>query len=554
MHTPTHTPSFTRLHRMRRLALVTTTASTLLVACGGGGGGSSSGNASTAPDSSASTATTTAFPYGVALGSPTALVAASTAVGGSVGSAVNAAMAPQQGMASSLAEAVASGSLSLTGNALLSVSTLFDTSAPGQASCYGPAVGYVNHDDSSGSSGTLPAAAVAIWADSDNSSTPVPCAAAQLNARTQGLSAQTSQAMLLLGGLRLLLAADPTLTMPSAGASLDMLSRASSLLSPLLSGVTVNAASIAVNADASEYSYRLVLTRGSGASAQSIELNLLHTPNDVDTRFAGVLQMTLGYLSADASLGCNDQRDNGLSLYKVARLTTLGYNRQDNLLSLRARTGQYCGNPTLGSASHLNALAATTMSGELDPTVFLAGSTRGGTLGWRQGFARMSSDVVLSDLSSDFVYAWQDQPSGTSHARLFAGHSALDANTRTRSLALFHGYTDDITITDGTMRGMLCNAAGPGSTHTIVPRFQYQAMSLGPSASSWTLGTSNIRYAPTNNCNASATMRFDLDGNGAVSASEGSNFSNELHGLSVSSTDVQDELLLMGLLNNVLLP
>jgi hypothetical protein len=560
MHTPHASLPLSRrpAHALRRLALLTATASALLAACGGGGGGGSSSSTSptTSPDTtSTATAVAASFPYGVALGSPTALVQSSSVVTGSTLASLglSTTMAPQQALASGLSDAVASGRLSLTGNALVSVSELFDTSLPGQASCYGPAVAYLNHDDAPGSNGTLAAGTVAMWADSDNSATPVPCAAAQLNARTQVLSAQTRQAMLLLGGLRLIVASDSSLSSLTAGTSIDLLSRISPVLSTLLSGVTVNAASVSVNADASEYSYRLVLTRGSGASAQSIELNLLHTPADTDTHFAGVLQITLGYLSTDASLGCSDQRDSA-SRYKVARLSTLGYNRQDNLLSLRARTGVYCGNPALSASSHLQELAATTLSGELDPAVFVNGSTRGSTLGWRQGFARLSSDVALSDLSSDFVYAWQDQPlGGASHARLFAGHSTQDATTQTRTLALFHGYTDDISTTDGTLQGMVCNDGGPGSMHTMNALFQYQQLTLGASASHWTLGTSAIRYAPTNSCNASATMSFDLNGTGGVISGEGASFSNTLHGLSGGSLDVQDELIQQGFWSPTLL-
>jgi len=554
MHTRPHSIHFARHARhLGRLALLATITSALLTACGGGGGGGSSSTPSTNTDTSTAYVVTAGFPYGVALGSPAALVQSSTVVTGSdiANFGVSATMTPQQALASGLSDAVASGRLSLTGNALVSVSELFDTTPPGQASCYSPAVAYLNHDDAPGSNGTLAAGGVAMWANTDNSA--VPCAAAQLNARTQAMSAQTRQAMLLLGGLRLIIASDSQLNVLKSGSTVDVLGRASVLLSPLLSGVTVNAASVSVNADATEYAYRLVFSRGSGASAQTLELNLLHTPNDADTRFAGVLQITLGYLSTDASLGCTDQLDNA-SRYKVARLTTLGYNRQDNLLSLRARTGQYCGNPTLGGSSHLEELAATTMSGELDPSVFINGSTRGNALGWRQGFARLSSDVVLSTLTSDFVYAWQDQPlGGTSHARMFAGHSTLDTNTQVRTLALFHGDTDDISVADGTLQGLICNAGGPGSMHSMMPLFQYQQLTLGQSANSWTLDASNIRYAPTNSCNASASMSFDLAGNGSVTSGEGASFNHELHGLTNGSLDVQEELIQQGFWSPTLL-
>jgi len=87
----------------------------------------------------------------------------------------------------------------------------------------------------------------------------------------------------------------------------------------------------------------------------------------------------------------------------------------------------------------------------------------------------------------------------------------------------------------------------------MMPLFQYQQLTLGQSASSWTLGTSNIRYAPTNSCNASASMSFDLAGNGSVTSGEGASFNHELHGLTNGSQDVQEELIGQGFWSPTLL-
>lgn len=550
-------PIFRPAAKLRGLALASLAISALLSACGGGGGG---GGSSTALNDNASSAGSTtsaaAFPFGMALASPTGLQDSSAIVSGGMGIVdlgLSTAKTLSQGVLSSQADALAAGRLTLSGSALLSVGALFDTSVRSHASCDSPSVAYLNHDDAPGTNGTLPSGDVAMWIDSDSSSPTVPCSVAELNAQLQAPSAQTQQAILLLAGMRQLIAADHSLQMPAAGATLDMSSRVTPVISALLTGVSVQAATVKLNADASEYSYRIVLTRGSGASAQSLDMTLLHTPAETDTRYAGVLQLTLGYLSTDASIGCTDLQD-GSGRYKVARLISLGYNRQDQWLSLRARAGQYCGNPTVSGASHMGQLAALTLSGEIDPAVFLTGSTRGGTLGWRQGFVRMTQDVVMSSLTSDFIYAWQDRPlGGTSHARMFAGHSTLDSGTQMRTLDIFHGYTDDITHTDGTLRGMICNAAGPGAASTIQPLFQYQSLSLGASGSQWALGVSNIHYAPTNSCQSGSGMRFDANGDGTLGGSEGTSFTPDLRGPTGGSVDVQDELQLMGFLPPILL-
>lgn len=546
--------------RWRRWAIGSAVAALMLSACGGGGGGGGSDPTDAGVQSGSSGATSPVpFPLGVALASPASLADASAVVSGSTGVVdlgLQTSATPLLNVLSSQADALATGRLGLSGSGLISVSALFDTSAASHAACYSPAVAYQNHDDAPGSSGTLPAGRVGMWQDSDTASSPAqPCSVAELNAQTRALSDRTNQALILMAGMRYLLASNSAFQMPTAGNTIDITPRASGLLSSLLGGITIQSASVSLNSMGSEFSYRLVLTRGSGASGQSLEINLLHTPAETDTRFAGVLQMTMGYLSTDASTGCSDQLDGSTGRYKVARLTTVGYNRQDQWLSLRVRSGQYCGNASLASSGHAGDLASLTMSGELNPAVFVNGSTRGATLGWRQGFVRMSADIVLSTLNSDFIYAWQDQPlGGTSHARMFAGHSVLDTGTKVRTMDIHHGYTDDITVSDGTLRGMVCNAAGgPGSTQTMQQLFQTQSMSLGGSASSWALTASHLRYAPTNSCNASGGMLFDVNGDGSLSSGEGSGVVHDLSAPGGGRIDVQDEIIERGFLPPILL-
>lgn len=559
MHTPFRTrhPSFSLPQGAirRGLACAYLVATSLLSACGGGGGGSGGDVSPAAGSLNAGSATTSLwpFPIGMSVGSPAALANSSALISGGMGLdnlGLRTTMTTQQAVVASQADAVATGRLGLGGSGLVNVAALFDTAARDHAACYGQTVAYLNHDNASGANGTLPLGEVAIWRDTDPSTSQA-CAAAELAAQTQGVSAQAHQATLLMAALRQAVATDANVPLPTAGSSVDLGNKASTLLTPLLSGATVHAASVALNGDGSEYTYRLVLQRGNGASAQTLEITVLHTPADTDAHYAGVLRLALSYLSTDASIGCADQMDSS-ARYKVARLISLGYNRQDQWLSLRLRSGQYCGNGS-SNTNQFEELAATAMSGELDPAVFLASNLRGSTPGWRQGFMRMANDVLVSAQTSDFAYAWQDLPlSGLSRARLFAGHGTLDTSTQARTLALFHGYTDDISTTDGTMRGMICNWSGPGATKTVQNAYQYQQLTLGSSATAWTLGSSRVHYAPTNSCSASSTMRFDANGDGSLGGSEGQSFGSEL-AVPSGSNDVHDELIQQGYLSPVLL-
>jgi hypothetical protein len=526
-------PQHPLLYRLRD-ALIVMGVIAVLSSCGGGGGGGSSSSSSSTTTVSASAVTTVggAFPVGLAMGLPTALSASSGVISG-MSDLISPATSyvPEQAVLSSQTDAVVYGRSTLLATGAFSDSALFTTSTRAHASCYGPAVAYTTHDDN-GSSGTLSAGEVGLW---QSISSGVPCAAAELRTYWAGQGQQTQQSLLLLAAMRRLISSNSSLAMPAGGQTVSVSSQLSSLLSSLSSAASVSVATISASTDGTEYTYRIVLTRGSGASAQSLEIALIHNPLDSDTHYGGTLQITLGYLSTDSSItgtqGCTDQKDSS-NRYKLARISTLNYARDGAQLTLRQRQGQYCGNPTLPGTSHINELATTTNLEELDPTVYLSGSTQGGTLGWRQGFTALSMDVDLSTLGSSFIMAWQDSPqNGTGQARILAGQSDLSSGTR--SVLLAHGYTPDLADTSNTdyseLHGMVCNWSGPGATQTLHTAFQYQSMSLGSSASDWTLGTSNISYAPTNSCTSSSTMRYDVDASGVIDSGEGASVSSGLY-------------------------
>jgi hypothetical protein len=459
---------------------------------------------------------------------------------------------PAPALASARVDAVANGRITLAASGWVNTSVLFDTTLAADASCWSPAVAYTHHDDDA-STGTLAAGEVGLWKDQDPTDPQGACAATQVSTRLASVSGQAQQALLLLAALRWRVASDSALGMPNTGQSTDLTATAGSLLQGVLPGISVSAASVSVSDDGSQQRYRIVLTQGSGASAQSLELALEHTPADTDTHYAGALQVAHSYLSSDGSLGCSDQRD-GAGRYKLARLLTVGYNRQDEWLSLRARSGLYCGNGSAMSASQVADLGSLTLSGELDPAVYLSGSTRNGISGWRRHFLRWSSDHLMSAQTSDFMLAWQDLPqAGAGHARLLAGHATLNTSTATRSLMLASGHTDDISVTDGALLGIVCNVRGPGANATVHVGFQWQQANLGPAASGWQLGSSQRRYAPTNACAASANMRFDADGDGVLGATEGMSTTPDLATPSQYGLDAQDELNVRGFQSPVLL-
>jgi hypothetical protein len=388
MHTPilTHrdkavprADALSRIARPGRWLAGGVLAGLLLAACGGGGGGGGSDGG--APTGSTVSSSGVPFPIGMTLASPAALAASTSVVSGGLGIVelgIGASTTPLQSVMSSQVDALATGRLNLAGSHLLTLSALFDTSPRSHAACQGPEVAYQNHDDAPGGNGTLARGAVAMWSDTETSSASLPCGVAELNAQTQGLSAQTNQAMLLMAALRYAIVATG-IQMPTPGQTVNLATGASSLFTSLLGGISIESASVALNSIGSEYTYRLALAQGSDATAQTLDITLLHTPAETDIRYAGVLQMTQSYLGTDASIGCGDQVDSA-SRYKVARLTSVGYNRQDQWMSLRVRSGQYCGHPGNSSTAHAGQIATLTTSG-----VDLEGAARRRGAGRDQG-------------------------------------------------------------------------------------------------------------------------------------------------------------------------
>lgn len=521
---PPHSPLSVRHNTLLARTLSALAAAALASCGGGGGGGSSTDSGTTAPSTTVSVGA--GFPLAVSVQSPTALSGGTLAYVSGTNSVT----------------AVAEGSQSLN-SSLVTVAGLFGTATLSHANCYGPTVAYANHDDST-TSGTLSVGDVAMWTDDDTHTTGSPaCSVAELDTQLGPIATQTQQSLLLTAAMRRTAATTGSGALPDPGASRDLTTQMAAQLAGLLGGVTVQSATISALSDASQYSYRLVLQRGSGSSAETLEVVLLHTPNDTSERFAGVLQLTHSRLTASSTYGCTDTVDGGTSLYKVAHVTSLGYNRYDDALSTRLRSAQFCGGAANGSTSHFADVSTVTESGEMDTTVFLdASGLRRAVKGWKRELVRYSADVNLSAFTGDYLHAWQNTPQET-NSRVFLVHGGLSGNTR--SALVFHAFGGDLSLSDGTLSGMYCNWAGPGASHaSVTAAFQSQSLSLG--AGSWSRLSSAIHYAPTNSCGASGSMSYDANGDGTRGSTEGAGTSSGLDLPTGGRTDVQSEAIERG--------
>lgn len=550
----------------------------VLSACGGTGK-KSRGNDSPSEETPVID-TTTAFPTGVAVASPTALSDSSSLVAAQTlsvpwstrladwGSSVWQALetgdtarlgrlasallpmaqawaaptkVPEGAVIASKIEAVAAGTLTLAG-AGLNLNDLFNTQV-NNAQCFGPTVAYEEHDDGpSGSNGVLPSGDLGMWTEFEGN-TSEPCATAQIDARLQGVKEQYQQGMLLMAALRRIIGTTTGLGLPDAGVTLNATTAFSSAISTAAPGVTLDSATVSLDDTGAIYTYRMVVQKGSGDTLQRAEIVIRHQPTATDTVFSGILQITASQLSSDMAFGCSDEMDG--SLYRVATATTVRYDRDGSALDFSARSANYCGHPTSDN-DYLGGIATVDVNGELDLSVSLeGGSTRNAVNGWRGNASRFAGSLDTDTQTGNFLYVWQ-AGNLDDFGRAFAVQSSYNSSDESRTLDAYYAYTDAIAATDGSLLGMICNWAGPGNQHQPVDLFQSQSVRLGGSASAWAVsGTSHIAYAPTVSCDASATMRFDVNADSTLETGEGSSFTHALDTLSTAA-DVPGELAVRG--------
>jgi hypothetical protein len=547
-------------------------AALALVACGGG----DSNTASTAPASGTTVSAAATFPSGMAVGSPGELASSATLLSAAppdglrlavdftraawaaisqrdartLGRLAAALLPLGQAHASTVAlpgikadavlmDRLLSGDTSVTPASVLSLEGLLGGSE--NASCYGPGIAYASHQDATPpmpASGSLPGGDLGLWKATEGATQP--CVIAQLNARVAGVKGRSRQGLLLMAVMRLAVARSG-LAMPAPGASVDLVAPLETALAavPEFSIVDVAAATLALGAGGT-YTYRLVLTLGSGASAKTGEIILRHTPGASDTVYSGVMQVAGFRLSSDAAFGCTDEMDASTGRFKVAQVSTLKYSRDGNAIAFGSRDGLYCGHAaSTGSADHGAEVASLTADGQLNPAVKIAGTTRAASTGWRGSFTRFAGSYDKDTVAGNFLSAWQ-AGTGDGKSRAMAAHADYNSATEARSLNGYFAFADDVGSSDGSLLGMVCNWAGPGNDHAPVLRFQSQSATLSASATEYALGASKITYAPTRSC-SSTTTAYDADASGSIGSSEGVGVVADLDAPGGTST-VQQEI------------
>jgi hypothetical protein len=547
----------------------------VLVGCGGGGGTSSTSSVSA----------TDAYPTGLAVASPTAVVSSSSPVVAKLDLPFKQRVgdwwehlldAVNKGDAHQLAQVLNPFIPIATANAApakvlesQNVSNYIQKVVRGEstpdatilplngffksytsATCYGPKVAYLQHNDGTdvtppGAIGPeLPGGDVGMWLDRNgDQTTGTPCAAAQLNALMDPIKSRANASLMLGARMVALAASGPGL--PAANTSGSLTTSFQSFIDGILPSGTradVTLAEITNNgSDKFTYQWRVKFTKA--PKEMWLLVNLTH--QKTSSGYEGLLQ----YATSD--LGANTQATAQCATSKkLAVVGTMRYNKSSSTqLDFSAREAPYCITASSDLVTDFASWVSVDSNKELDNTK----TTNTDSKGWHQdggGFKRFAASFNPDTGAGNYLFAWQ-AGIGDPNSRMFAVNSAYNSSSEARTLKAFFGFAPNMAATSNQSQlgELICNWAGPGNNKTVGhKKFQSQLLSLTSTATDWSFPTdvatdSKIKFAPTNNCNSTGTMNFDVDASGILAANEGANVTNSLDEvLTGTNASVFDEI------------
>jgi hypothetical protein len=548
-------------------------ACALLVACGGGSN----------DDAVSSVKATDVYPSGVALASPTAVIAGSSTVVASAnlplmqrlgdwwdslkdatqsGNAPRLARAVQPLLPIGAAHAAPARTLESLHVADYIARVLAGTATPTAANlplegffrsytaagCYGPRVAYALHDDSSTDpkqSGGLPGGDVGMWLDRNgNQTNGTPCAAAQLDALMSPVKSRANASLML--GARMVALALAGSGLPATATSKSLTTEFQTFMNGVMpSGTTADVTLAGITNNGSDsYTYQWRVSFTGGEQTRWLVVKLIHTKTS--TGFEGLLQYGSSDLNQAASSNCSGDVTADIGTLKYTKVSSTGE------IQFSSREAPYCVTNPDELVTDFSTFIALEGDGELDPTK----TTSGHANGWDSqgsGFKRFAANFNASTGAGNYLFAWQ-AGIGDSHSRMFAVNGSYNSTTEQRDLKAFFGFAPNMATTTnpGHLGALICNWAGPGNTHSPSHnRFQSQALKLTFSATDWEFHTdaatsSKIRFAPTNSCTLAggSTMTYgqDLDQDNVLDAGEVESATTALDTLTGSNTTVFGEI------------
>ncbi len=484
------------------LAMIATLCA--LAACGGGSAssttdstdGTTDGTTTTsAPDSTADT-----VPVDLAVSSPTAVTSASSSLSAK-------AAKPGDFDSADYKEKIETAEQFVLGTGECAFTLQMDT--PTRPDCYGPTLNVCNHPNATTSDQDcgmpqgnglnnesddvqLPQGDLGIWSATEDDQA---CAAAQMNYLVDTVASivdnmvKVTQSVACAGE-------KANVALPAANASSDLKAVLAEHVD--VEGLTFDTATLARGADTSDgdpvYTYTLAMSLlfpgQQTATEGSVTLTHIPKKDDKDT-YRGKMRMQITESQAD--MNCPQGTDGSLKVVEIY------YQKSGTTFKYDMNSVPFCGRTAVAA----NPLDPTEKSSESNPD------------GWGGNWNYGRYNVDTSNGTGTVAYAWQ-AGKGDGFTRVLNVVTSAAADGSASGDAYF-GFGNDIASTDnGEIQGFWCNWAGPGNAKTqsvTAPNqllAQKQGMTRAVGATKFVSDSSDlsITFAPTNNCNASAGMKY----------------------------------------------
>ena len=205
------------------------------------------------------------------------------------------------------------------------------------------------------------------------------------------------------------------------------------------------------------------------------------------------------------------------------KLTSVAYQRLDDTMYVKARTGSYGGDPAnltpSLAGSSLFGFAAFQNNGELDPTRSQSpgyGNASYAAWKWTGGFTRLGAQFNISDFTGTFSSGWVAGV-GSEKARVF--NVLMDESAGRLAGVGFFGFGAPMqggvmdmgrgTFTadpyDGLIDSFICNWTNVGQANgntrgQYTDRAQMQVFALASGGSHWQVVSNKLAYAPSSTC------------------------------------------------------
>lgn len=327
--------------------------------------------------------------------------------------------------------------------------------------CYGPALNYTDHPNSSGGTGDgqLPTGDLGLWIENEPGTNQA-CAAAKLN---ELVAKAAYNVDLAVGSMTMMVCTAALLGKELPTNSTTTLDLSTQLGNLPGSSIKVDKATIKKASLTSGDGYQTNLK--ATINNQAITLSVIHDA----TNNKGLMQIETTESSHN---GGADAR--GTSVVYELSDASIKY----KMVSSRAQP-----------------------SGNSEPEVSYATDGQV-TLQSGEDIHVMQAQINADDGYGSLAYAWK-AGGGDDHYRAL---NVVTESANNGSGRAYYGYVPSPASNSEVINldlahasaGMICNWAGPGNSHTTADKVQYQALSL--SNGDWVASSSNITYVPTTSC------------------------------------------------------